>query len=176
MSLETARNIAIIVLLALVVWLVPGGGEGASFISQLLNAIFIVLIALGCGILYRSFRGEIFSLGDTWRLALYAAVGVAIVTIAASRRLFDTGAGRGAVVRARRGRVVHAVPRLAALPLVHVAARARRPAARPADARARGSCELRASHAARRSHPRALRRRAPRDCVTRSRADCHTCV
>ena len=93
MSLETARNIAIIVLLGLVVWLVPGGGEGAAFINQLLGAIFIVLMALGCGMLYRNFRGEIFSLGDTWRLALYAAVGIAIVTVAASRRLFETGAG-----------------------------------------------------------------------------------
>jgi len=93
MSPETARNVAIIVLLGLVVWLVPGGGEGADFINQLLNAIFIVLIALGCGILYRKFRGEIFSLGDAWRFALYAAVGTAIVTVAASRRLFDTGAG-----------------------------------------------------------------------------------
>ncbi len=93
MSLEVARNIAIVVLLALVVWLVPGGGEGAAFINQLLGAIFIVLMALGCGILYRNFRGEIFSLGDTWRFALYAAVGIAIVTIAATGRLFDTGAG-----------------------------------------------------------------------------------
>jgi drug/metabolite transporter (DMT)-like permease len=92
MSPETARNIGVIVLLALVVWLVPGGGEGASFINQLLGAIFIVLMALGCAILYRRFRGEIFSLGDTWRFALYAAVGIAIVTVAASRRLFDTGA------------------------------------------------------------------------------------
>ncbi len=93
MSLETARNIAIVVLLGLVVWLLPGGGEGAAFINQLLGAIFIVLIALGCGILYRRFRGEIFSLGDTWRFALYAAVGIAVVTVAASRRLFETGAG-----------------------------------------------------------------------------------
>jgi low affinity Fe/Cu permease len=93
MSPETARNIAIVVLLGLVVWLVPGGGEGAGFINQLLGAIFIVLMALGCGMLYRRFRGEIFSLGDTWRLALYAAVGVAVVTFAASRRLFETGAG-----------------------------------------------------------------------------------
>src|SRR4051794_32053155 len=93
MSLETARNVAIIVLLGLVVWLVPGGGEGAAFINQLLNAIFIVLMALGCAILYRRFRGEIFSLGDTWRFALYAAAGIAIVTVAASRRLFETGAG-----------------------------------------------------------------------------------
>ena len=93
MSLETVRNIAIVILLALVVWLVPGGGEGAAFINQILSAIFIVLLALGCGILYRRFRGEIFSLGDTWRFALYAAIGIAIVTVAASGRLFDTAAG-----------------------------------------------------------------------------------
>ena len=93
MSLTTARNIGIVVLLGLIVWLVPGGGEGATLITQLLSAVFIVLIAIGCGILYRNFRSEIFSLGDTWRFALYAAVGIAVVTIAASGRLFETGAG-----------------------------------------------------------------------------------
>lgn len=93
MSVEVARNVGIIVLIALVVWLAPGGGEGAAFIQQLLNALFIVAMALIAGILYRQYRGEIFSLGDQWRLALYAAVGVAIVTIAASRRLFDSGPG-----------------------------------------------------------------------------------
>jgi len=92
-SIETARNIGVIVLLGLVVWLVPGGGDGARFVMQLLNAIFIVLMALGCGILYRNFRGEIFALGDLWRFALYAAVGVAVVTMAASGRLFETGPG-----------------------------------------------------------------------------------
>jgi hypothetical protein len=92
-SIATARNIGVIVLLGLVVWLVPGGGDGADFVLQLLHAIFIVLIALGCGILYRNFRGEIFALGDLWRFALYAAIGVAVVTVAASGRLFDTGPG-----------------------------------------------------------------------------------
>jgi hypothetical protein len=92
-SVEVARNIAIVVLIALVVWLAPGGGQGASFIQQLLNALFIVAMAVICGILYRQHRGAIFSLGDRWRLALYAAVGTAIVTVAASRRLFGTGAG-----------------------------------------------------------------------------------
>jgi hypothetical protein len=92
-SLEVARNIGIIVVLALVVWLAPGGGEGAAFIGQLLNAIFIITVALICGILYRQYRGEIFSLGDQWRFALYGAIGVAIVTIAASKKLFATGAG-----------------------------------------------------------------------------------
>jgi hypothetical protein len=92
-SLEVARNVAIVLLIALIVWLAPGGGEGASFIQQLLSAIFVVTVAVICGILYRQYRGEIFSLGDRWRFALYAAVGVAIVTVAASRRLFETGAG-----------------------------------------------------------------------------------
>jgi surface polysaccharide O-acyltransferase-like enzyme len=92
-SIEVARNIAIVAVIALVVWLAPGGGEGAAFVQQLLNAIFIVAMAVICGILYRQYRGEIFSLGDGWRFALYAAVGVAIVTVAASRRLFETGAG-----------------------------------------------------------------------------------
>lgn len=93
MSIETGRNIGVVVLLGLAVWLIPGGGEGASFLIQLLNAIFIVLIALGCAMLYRRFRGEIFALGDQWRFALYAAIGVAVVTVAASGRLFDTPAG-----------------------------------------------------------------------------------
>ena len=104
MSLETARNIGIVVVLGLVVWLAPGGGEGASFISQLLNAIFIVLMALGCGILYRQYRGEIFSLGDEWRFALYAAVGVAIVTRRRVAAAVRDGRGRGLLVRADRGR------------------------------------------------------------------------
>ncbi|MFP5361392.1 MAG: hypothetical protein ACLGI5_01530 [Thermoleophilia bacterium] len=93
MSTEAARNIAIVVLLGLAVWLLPGGGEGADLLIRLLNAIFIVLIALGCAMLYRRFRGEIFSLGDQWRFALYAAIGIAVVTVAASGRLFDTPAG-----------------------------------------------------------------------------------
>lgn len=93
MTTETTRNVGIVVVLGLAVWLVPGGGEGADFVMQLLNAIFIVLLALGCGMLYRRFRGEIFALGDLWRFALYGAIGVAIVTVAASGRLFDTGPG-----------------------------------------------------------------------------------
>ncbi len=93
MSTATARNVGVILLLGLAVWLLPGGGEGASFVLQLLNAVFIVLVAVGCGLLYRNFRGEIFALGDQWRFALYAAIGIAVVTVAASGRLFDTPVG-----------------------------------------------------------------------------------
>jgi hypothetical protein len=92
-SAEVVRNIAIVVLIALVVWLVPGGGEGADFVSQLLNAVFIVVIAYIVGVMYRRYRGEIFALGDAWRFALYAAIGVAVVTVSVSGKLFDSGAG-----------------------------------------------------------------------------------
>lgn len=88
-----ARNVAIVVLLALVVWLVPGGGEGADLVGRILNAAFIVLVVLIVGTLYRRFRGEIFGLGDQWRFALYAAVGVALLTVSVTGRLWATGAG-----------------------------------------------------------------------------------
>lgn len=94
MNFEVARNVAIIIALALVVWLVPGGGDGAALITQILSAVFIVMIVLFMSRLYRQFRGEIFALGDQWRFALYAAAGVAVVTVAATTRLFATGAGK----------------------------------------------------------------------------------
>ncbi|HVL30868.1 MAG TPA: hypothetical protein VM299_01420 [Solirubrobacteraceae bacterium] len=93
MSVEALRNIGIVVVVALAVWLVPGGGDGAALVGQLLNALFIAVIAFICAVLYRRYRAEIFSLGDRWRFALYAAVGVAVVAVAAAGRLFDTGAG-----------------------------------------------------------------------------------
>ena len=88
-----ARNIAIIVALAAVVAFAPGGGEGADLISQLLSAVFTVVIAYILGRLYLQFRTDIYGLGDRWRLVLYASVGVLIVTLAASSRLFDSGPG-----------------------------------------------------------------------------------
>jgi hypothetical protein len=88
-----ARNIAIIVALAAVVAFAPGGGDGADLISQLLSAVFTVVIAFILGRLYIQFRTEIYGLGDRWRLVLYASVAVLIVTLAASSRLFDTGPG-----------------------------------------------------------------------------------
>ena len=93
MSLATARNIGIVVALAAVVAFAPGGGEGADLISQLLSAVFTIVIALILGRLYLQFRTDIYGLGDRWRFVLYAAIGVLIVTLAASNRLFDSGVG-----------------------------------------------------------------------------------
>jgi hypothetical protein len=92
-ELSTARNIAIVLALAAIVAFAPGGGEGADLVSQLLSAVFTVVIAVLLGRLYLQFRTDIYGLGDRWRLVLYASVGVLIVTLAASGRLFDSGPG-----------------------------------------------------------------------------------
>jgi uncharacterized membrane protein len=92
-SLATARNIGIILVLAAIVAFAPGGGEGADLISQILSAVFTIVIIVILGRLYMQFRTDIYGLGDRWRLVLYAAVGVIVVTLAASSRLFDSGAG-----------------------------------------------------------------------------------
>jgi hypothetical protein len=92
-SLATVRNIGIILLLAAIVAFAPGGGEGANLVSQILSAVFTIVIIVILGRLYLQFRTDIFALGDRWRLVLYAAVGVIVVTLAASSRLFDSGPG-----------------------------------------------------------------------------------
>lgn len=91
--MEHARNIAIVLALAAVVWLLPGGGDGAELVSQFLSAAFMVVIVLILGRLYQQFRGQISDLEQEWRLILYGAVGVIMVTLAASQRLFDTPGG-----------------------------------------------------------------------------------
>ncbi len=87
------RNVAIVVALALVVWLVPGGGDGADLLGQLFSAVFVAAIVFFLIRLYRQFQGELFSLGDRVRLVLYGAVAALVLTLAGSSRLFETGAG-----------------------------------------------------------------------------------
>ncbi len=87
----TARNIAIVVGLALAVWLLPGGGTTAGIIRGLLFAAFMALIGLFGARLYMRYRGEIFGLGDRHRGMLYGALAVILVTLAASSLLLSTG-------------------------------------------------------------------------------------
>jgi peptidoglycan/LPS O-acetylase OafA/YrhL len=91
--MTTARNIAIVVALAAIVFFVPGGGDGADLVAQVLTSAFTVAIALFLGRMYLQMRTDIFGLGDRWRAAFYCAIGVLMLTLAASHRLFDTGAG-----------------------------------------------------------------------------------
>jgi hypothetical protein len=87
------RNFAIVALLAFGVYALPGGQTAADVFGAALFVILTIGIGLLGARLYMERRIDIVSLGDTWRLALYAAIGVFVVALAATPRLFDTGAG-----------------------------------------------------------------------------------
>ena len=92
------RNIGIIVLLAVAVWKVPGGGEASLTISNLLWIVFIGgLLFLGYR-MYMEHRDSIFSLSQRQRGLVYAALALATITLVATRRMWDEGGGLGAVL------------------------------------------------------------------------------
>jgi hypothetical protein len=88
-----ARNIAIIALLALGVWALPGGGTAANFVGALLFVLLTIGLGLFAGRMYLEYRTTLYGLGDTYRGMLYAALGIAVFALASGPKLFDTGAG-----------------------------------------------------------------------------------
>ena len=91
------RNIAIIVALALVVWLVPGGDSAGLTIANLLSLIFVGGILFLAFRLYMENRETIFGLEERQRGVLYAAAALVAITLVATRRMWDAG-GLGAIV------------------------------------------------------------------------------
>ncbi len=87
------RNVAIVLIIAALVVLVPGGGTGANVALQTASLAFLASFAWIAFRLYREHRVALYSLGDSRRLILYAAVGTAAVVFTASHRMFATGAG-----------------------------------------------------------------------------------
>lgn len=91
------RNIAIVLALALAVWLVPGGDTASETIGNLLGIIFIGgLLFLGYR-LYMEHRYTIFGLEERQRGILYASLALAAITLVATGRMWDAG-GIGAVL------------------------------------------------------------------------------
>jgi hypothetical protein len=87
------RNIAIIVALALIVWLVPGGAGASLAVSNLLGLIFAGgFIFLGYRF-YMEHREEILGLEDRQRGILYAALALVVVAIVGFGRMWSTGGG-----------------------------------------------------------------------------------
>jgi hypothetical protein len=87
------RNVAIVLIIAALVVLIPGGGTGANVALQAASLAFLATFAWVAFRLYREHRVALYSLGDSRRLIVYAAVGAAAVVFTASHRMFATGAG-----------------------------------------------------------------------------------
>ncbi len=89
----TARNVLVILALAAVVMLVPGGGNASAAILQTLLIAMLAAIAWFGVRLYREHRTDIYALGDRNRGILYASAGLVALTVTATDRLWSTGPG-----------------------------------------------------------------------------------
>jgi hypothetical protein len=88
---KTARNVAILLVLAAAVAFLPGGHRAADTVATILSVAFGVGLAYAGLWLYRQRRADIYMLGDERRGLLYGAVGVGVVTLAAKTRMWETG-------------------------------------------------------------------------------------
>jgi hypothetical protein len=91
------RNIAIVVILAVVVWQVPGGGTASVTINNLLGVIFIGGLLFFAYRFYMEHRESIFGLEERQRGILYAAIALGAITLVATKRMWDSG-GLGAIL------------------------------------------------------------------------------
>ena len=91
--MRTARNVAIIAVLALGVAFVPGGGTVADTLITVMFMGFLASIGLLGYRLYMQNQLTLSTLSDDRRALLYAAVGAIVLMIAGTDELLDTGLG-----------------------------------------------------------------------------------
>jgi uncharacterized membrane protein len=82
-----ARNIAIILLVAAAVDLLPGGGKAANTVLQAISLLFIATFGWFASIMYRQHRTSLYSLGDKRRAVLYASAGALLLVLSALYRV-----------------------------------------------------------------------------------------
>ena len=93
MSLATVRNILIILVLAALVAVLPGGGTGATVVTQAVSLAFLATIGWFASLMYRQHRAELYGLGDRPRATIYVALGVGALTLSATSRMWSTSGG-----------------------------------------------------------------------------------
>ena len=91
--MRTARNIAIIALLALIVDVVPGGGNLADGIMALISVTFLALIGFAGYQIYRQYRLEYLGLTDRQRMLVVGSLGAIVLMIAGASELTESGGG-----------------------------------------------------------------------------------
>ncbi len=90
---RTLINVAIVVLLALAVVALPGGGNAAAGVLAVISLAFFAVIAWFAARLYRENRLTLWSLTTKHRALLYGAVAVVFATLVATSRLWQSGLG-----------------------------------------------------------------------------------
>lgn len=91
--MRTARNILIVMLLALPVAFVPGGGNAVDAIVTALTMGLLAGIAWMLYVLSRENQLTLSTLSDSRRAILYGAFGMIALLIAGADKLFSSGGG-----------------------------------------------------------------------------------
>ena len=91
--MATARNILIVLVIAALVAIVPGGGAGANVALQAVYLVFLSTLWWFGSLMYRQHRVSLYSLGETRRAVLYGALAVTFLTLTASQRLWASSVG-----------------------------------------------------------------------------------
>jgi hypothetical protein len=87
--MPTAAKFGIVVLVALLLAALPGGGPLLNVVLVALTIVFFTVLGYWGYRLYRQYRFELDTLSDQQRLVLYSSVGLAFVTLCATGRLFN---------------------------------------------------------------------------------------
>ena len=90
---RVALNVLIVLALAAAVAFVPGGWPVGTFFGNLLSIVLFTGLVWFAARLYMEHRVVLFGIGDRNRAILYGSVAVIVLTLTASRELFDTGPG-----------------------------------------------------------------------------------
>ena len=91
--MRTARNIAIILLLALIFDLAPGGGNAAQAILAAVSIGFLAAIGWSGYVFYRQNRLTYLGLTERQRWLLVGSLGAIVLMIAGASELTRTGGG-----------------------------------------------------------------------------------
>ena len=89
--MQLAWKFGVIAAIALVLVVLPGGGNALDVLLTALTIVFFASIAILVARLYRQYRLDIESLDPNVRLALYGSLAIAVLTFLASDRLFNVG-------------------------------------------------------------------------------------
>ena len=87
------RNVAIVVVLALIVAFGPGGGNGADTVLTALTMGFLIAIAGAAYQFSRQNELTLATLSDGRRALLFGALGLIALLIAGTDEFFDSGGG-----------------------------------------------------------------------------------
>ena len=89
--MQFAWKLGVVMLVALVIVVLPGGGNVLDVLLTLLSIIFLAAIAFLGYRLFRQYRFDIETLEPNVRLTMYGSMGLAVITFVATNRLFDAG-------------------------------------------------------------------------------------